>query len=332
MMDKRVSMTAPSPVQAGEPLTPIRQILCATDFSPASEPAWDEAQVLARALGAELLLLHVVPPVLVPMEGYFPPRMYQELVEGAEREAKARLDTMLAKLGDPAIKARSRVVEGSAALKILDVAREEGCDLLVVGTHGRTGMGRVLLGSVADRIVRGAGRPVVTVRPRPAGAPPARLGRILYATDFSPTSRAAWPWVLALAEATGAAVDLLHVTTQPVPDRHLAADLIGRMAALLDEHGQSEAERFLQQFERDHPGRLPRERVQVLITRGVAEEQIVHWAQARGADLIVIGTHGWSGLLRWMLGSAAHHLLQAAPCPVLTVGPECRGEEPSHAR
>jgi nucleotide-binding universal stress UspA family protein len=312
-------------------MTQIRQILCATDLSPASEPAWEEAQLLARALGAELVLLHVVPPVLVPMEGYFPPQMYQELVEGAEQEAQARLDAVLAKLGEPPLKARSRIAEGSAALRVLDVAREEGSDLLVVGTHGRTGMGRVLLGSVADRIVRSAPRPVVTVRPQPAGTRPTRMGRILYATDFSPTARAAWPWVQALAGATGAAVDLLHVTAQPVPDRHMSPELIGRMAALLEEHGQSEAERFLQQSERDRPGRLPRERVQVLIGRGVVEEQIVHWAQARGADLIVMGTHGWSGLLRWMLGSVAHHLLQTAPCPVLTVGPEGQGEEHPHA-
>lgn len=303
-------------------MTPIRKILCATDLSPASEPAWEEAQLLARALGAELVLLHVVPPVFVPMEGYFPPQMYQELVEGAEQEAQRHLDALLGKLGDPPLKARSRIVEGSAALRILDVAREEGSDLLVVGTHGRTGVGRVLVGSVADRIVRSAPRPVVTVRPQPSATRPARMGRILYATDFSPTAKSAWPWVQALAGATGAAVDFLHITAQPVPDRHLSPELIGRMAALLDEQGQSEAERFLQQSERDQPGRLPRERVQVLIGRGVVEEQIVHWAQARGADLIVMGTHGRSGLLRWMLGSVAHHLLQTAPCPVLTVGPE----------
>jgi nucleotide-binding universal stress UspA family protein len=328
-MDDRAADLGPS--GGDRVLTRIRQILCATDFSPASEPAWEEAQLLARALGAELVLLHVVPPVLVPMEGYFPAHMYQELVEGAEREAQARLDAMLAKLGEPPLKARSRIVEGSAALRIRDVAREEGGDLLVVGTHGRTGMGRVLLGSVADRVVRSARQPVVTVRPQPAGARPARLGRILYATDFSPTARAAWSWVLELAGATAAAVDFLHVTAQPVPDRHLSPELIGRMAALLEEHGEAEAEQFLERSERDQPGRLPRERVQVLIGRGVVEDQIVHWAQARGADLIVMGTHGLSGLLRWMLGSVAHHLLQAAPCPVLTVGPEGLGEERPHA-
>jgi nucleotide-binding universal stress UspA family protein len=60
----------------------------------------------------------------------------------------------------------------------------------------------------------------------------------------------------------------------------------------------------------------------VLIRHGVVPEQIAHSAQTRGADLIVMGTHGSSGLLRWMLGSVAHHMLQTAPCPLLTVGPE----------
>ncbi len=303
-------------------MTPIRQILCATDLSPASEPAWDEAQLLAGAVGAELVLLHVLPSLPIPVEGYFPPHLYQELAEGAEREARAGLDAWLAKLRHPGVKARSRVVEGSPALRILEVAREEGSDLVVVGSHGRTAMGRILLGSIADRVVRAAPRPVVTVRPQPAGSRPARIGRILYATDFSPTARAAWPWVVALAQPTGASVDLLHVTVQPVPDRHLSPEVIGRMTAQLEEHGQAKAERFLQRWERAEPGRLTRDRVQVLIRHGVVEDQIAHSAQARGADLIVMGTHGSSGLLRWMLGSVAHHMLQTAPCPLLTVGPE----------
>jgi len=121
-------------------MTAIRQILCATDLSPASEPAWEEA----RVLGAELMLLHVLPPFPIPPEGYFPPHLYQEPAEGAEREAQASLDGWLAKLGDPTVTARSRLVEGSAAPRILDVVREEGSDLVVVGTHGRSGLGRVV--------------------------------------------------------------------------------------------------------------------------------------------------------------------------------------------
>jgi nucleotide-binding universal stress UspA family protein len=305
-------------------MTAIRRLLCATDLSPASQPAWDEARLLARLLGAEVMLLHVVSPMPLQLEGYFPPPLYLELVEGARRKARADLDAQLARAGGPGVKARGRVADGIPAERIVDVAREEGSDLLVVGTRGRTGLERVLLGSVADRVVRTASRPVVTVRSQPPAARPG-LARILYATDFSPTARAAWPWVLALAEPTAAAVDLLHVTLQAVPDRDLPPEILARMTRALEEHGQTEAERFLQESERRWPGRLPRARVQVHVGAGVAGDQIAHQAQARDADLIVMGTHGWSGLVRWMLGSVAQHVIQIAPCPVLTLGPEAQG-------
>jgi nucleotide-binding universal stress UspA family protein len=308
-------------------MTTIRAILCATDLSPASEAAWDTARLLGRLLGAELTLLHVLPPPAVPLEGYFPPEMYQELLQSASREAQAGLDAWLAR--EPGLKARARLVEGPIGQRILDVAREEQADLVTVGSHGRTGLGRALLGSIADRVVRTAPCPVLTVRPTAAGAVPSRIARILFPTDFSPNARAAWPWVTALAGPTGAEVDLLHVTAQPVPDQHLPPALIERMARLLEEQGQAEAERFLQHEERQAPGRLPPGRVTVLIGRGVVGEQIAHWARSRGADLIVMGTHGWSGVVRWMLGSVAHHLVQTAPCPVLTVGPA--GQERAHA-
>jgi nucleotide-binding universal stress UspA family protein len=164
-------------------------------------------------------------------------------------------------------------------------------------------------------MVRQATCPVLTVRSTPGGARRGEIRRICYATDFSPTAQAAWSWVVALAGATGATVDLVHVTFQPVVDRHMSFDTIGRMAHVLREQGLIEAERFLEK------STLARERVQVHLPQGVPGEQIVHQAQELAADLVVMGTHGWSGIVRWMLGSVAHHVIQAAPCPVLTLGP-----------
>lgn len=312
--------------------TTVRQILCASDLSAASEPGWLMAQRLGRLFGAEVLLLNVIPPVPIPMEGYFPPRVYRELLTGAHEDAEASLEALVADGTAPALKVRRRVVEGSPAARIVDVAAEEAVDLVVVGTHGRSGLDRVFLGSVADRVVRTAKCPVLTVRAQSAGTSPTTgLGRILYATDFSPAARAAWPWVLALASASGAAVDLLNVAAQPIPDHHLSPEMLAQMARLLKEQAQTEAERFLQDAERTWPGSLPRERVTVLIGHGVVGEQVARWAQQRHAELIVMGTHGWSGLLRWMLGSVAQHVIQSAPCPVLTVSPHAGGKEPSHA-
>jgi nucleotide-binding universal stress UspA family protein len=185
-----------------------------------------------------------------------------------------------------------------------------------VGTHGRTGLQRAILGSVADRLVRQAPCPVITVQPTVGDVPRAEIRRLCYATDFSPTAQAAWPWVVAIASAANADIDLVHVTFSPVPDRHLSAEALGRMAHMLHEQGRQEAERFLER------STFPRERVTVRLSHGDPGEQIVHQAQARAADLLVMGTHGWSGIVRWMLGSVAHYVIQMAPCPVLTIAPD----------
>jgi nucleotide-binding universal stress UspA family protein len=295
----------------------IRRILCATDLSPASGPAWEEARRLAALLKAELRLLYVVASVPVPLEGYFPPDLYQEVIEGEDREARERLARLV---GDSAstLAITTRVERGAPAARILAVAAEDTADLLVLGTHGRSGLDRLVLGSVADRVTRSAPCPVVTVRAGRATPGVRPLARLCYATDFSPTARAAWPYAVALAEVAGATVDLLHVTPLPVPDRHLPLEALGRMTRLLREEGEARAAEFLENCP------LARERVHTAIVSGDPAEQILHWAEARSTDLIVMGTHGWSGLVRWMLGSVAHHVIQLASCPVLTLGPQGR--------
>lgn len=255
----------------------------------------------------------VAPPMIYPEQGYFPPQLYEELVEGARRSAQEGFDRLLAGVVGSGLKVRIRLVDGPPAQRLLEVVTEEAADLLVVGTHGRTGLDRALLGSVADRLVRQASCPVLTVPPLLGSAPREKIRRICFATDFSPSSRAAWPWVVALAKAANAEVDLVHVTFEPVADRHLSPDSISRMAKALQDQGRLEVEQFLQRSE------LPRERIRIHLPRGVAGEQIVHRAREQAADLIVMGTHGWSGVVRWMLGSVANHVIQTAPCPVLTV-------------
>jgi nucleotide-binding universal stress UspA family protein len=305
----------------------VRQVLYATDLSPASRPAWERAQQLGTLFDAEVLVLHVLSPVTVPLTNPLPGSVVEELVQVAEVHARQELETLLGGTRRAGVKARMRLDPGRAAPRILEIARETGADLVVMGTHSRTGLGRVLLGSVADRVVRQAPCPVVTVPPQ-TGAPPgsARLARICYATDFSPSARAAWPWAVALAEAAHAMLDLVHVTALPVPDAGSPPEATEHMAQLIHDAGYAEADRFLRE------GPLPRERVEVVIRRGLVDEQILECARSRNADLIVMGTHGSSGLVRWMLGSVAHHVVQALPRPaVLTVGPRSLEREPPHA-
>jgi nucleotide-binding universal stress UspA family protein len=297
-------------------MTTVSRIVCATDFSPASEAAWDEARLLGKLFDAEIVLVHAIqPPPIVPIEGYIPAGVYEDLLASAQREAEQGFDRLLGSVAGSGLKVRIRQEDGPPALQVLHTVAEESADLLITGTHGRTGFERLILGSVADRLIRQAPCPVLTARTGLPGGPRREIRRIAYATDFSPTARAAWSWVAAIAAAARAEVDLVHVTFHPVADRHMSAETIGRMATLLHEQGRMEAERFLAQ------STLPRDRVHVRLVQGVAGEQIVRRAQEHAADLIVMGTHGWSGVVRWMLGSVAHHVIQTAPCPVLTVGP-----------
>jgi nucleotide-binding universal stress UspA family protein len=139
-------------------MLPIQTILLPTDFSPYSDTAFRLACSVARDYGARLILLHVVsPPVMVYGEGVLP-------VDPVENR-----NTLLERLQELASRALKipvdhRVVEGDAATVILQVAEETKCDLIVMGTHGRTGLGRLLMGSVAEKVSRRAPCPVLTVK------------------------------------------------------------------------------------------------------------------------------------------------------------------------
>ena len=141
---------------------PIRTILHPTDFSEHSRAATELACALARDYGARLYVLHVLPLTLAYGEGFAPP------AESPLEEIKLRLDQVGA--AAPGVRIERRLFEGRPATEILSLARAMPCDLIVMGTHGRTGLGRLLMGSVAEEIVRKAPCPVLTVK-TPAARP-----------------------------------------------------------------------------------------------------------------------------------------------------------------
>jgi nucleotide-binding universal stress UspA family protein len=140
----------------------------ATDFSRASAPAFKWALELAKANRGQLLVVHVVtPPTLaLPPEGYVPPTLYQTLEASARREAKKRLDALVGKARRAGVRTSAILLEGVPHERVARAARSKKADLLVIGTHGRTGLARLFLGSVAARLVAMAPRPVLTVRGR----------------------------------------------------------------------------------------------------------------------------------------------------------------------
>lgn len=146
----------------------IRTILCPTDYSDRAAPALEVATALARDYSAELVILHVVPPPVQGVDG----GQLVELPTGWEEHARARLEAVRPTGAD--VRVTRRLVVGSDAAEIVRAATEAKADLIVMGTHGRTGLSRLLAGSVAEAVMRAAPCPVLTVRapfPQAAGQP-----------------------------------------------------------------------------------------------------------------------------------------------------------------
>lgn len=147
-------------------MKPYRKILVPTDFSPGAEVALEHALVLRQHLGATLTLLHVYP---LPI-AYGPPYAYTvDLIGPIERDARAQLEKTSQRArelgaGDQPVPIQAKLAAGAAALSITEEAKEGGYDLIVLGTHGRTGLSHLFIGSVAERVVRTAHCPVLTVR------------------------------------------------------------------------------------------------------------------------------------------------------------------------
>jgi nucleotide-binding universal stress UspA family protein len=143
----------------------IRQILAPVDFSEFSKQAAESALALAQTFGAKLLLLHVVELPVYPIEGFVPSSMGTTLLEDLERQASLDLAQLLPETQHATVEVIRQVVVGTAYHKIIEVAEAEKVDLIVMATHGRTGLSHLVMGSVAERVVRTAPCPVLTIRP-----------------------------------------------------------------------------------------------------------------------------------------------------------------------
>jgi universal stress protein A len=148
----------------------IRQIMAPTDFSEGSKQAIAYAYELAQAIGAKLVLLHVIEE-LPSYIGFVLPGGAAMILEDLGRQACLDLAEVLPEAKAAEVEVTRRVVEGSPPHKILEVAAAEKIDLIVIATHGCTGFSHLFMGSVAEKVVRAAPCPVITIRPVPAKAP-----------------------------------------------------------------------------------------------------------------------------------------------------------------
>jgi nucleotide-binding universal stress UspA family protein len=284
----------------------LKKILYATDFSRASEFALPYAIGLAKRYGAKVHGFHVRYPATYPIVG---PEAMPQVMQAAQEQAKLdaqQLHEMLAPIPHEV-----SVCEGEVWPLISDIVTKQETDMIVIGTSGRTGMSRVLLGSVAEEIFRRASCPVLTVGPHVSQDTGRRLEmkEILYATDFSPESLAALPYAVSLAQEHQARLTLLHVVGEAkageLVHAELYADSIRRQLKKLL---PSEAEVWCEP--------------KCAVEHGPEAAKILEVAIALGADLIVLGVRGAKGgmgVATHLLGSVAHDVVTQAQCPVLTV-------------
>ena len=298
----------------------IRTILCPFDGSEFSRRALDQAVVLGRWYKAGITLLHVHADQPVSAEAAWSEAL------APDAAVHKRLVAWLADAGEPAraagVGVDARVVDGRPKVEILRAAKELPADLLVMGTHGRSGFDRLVLGSVTEKVLRHAPCPVFTVSERTVAPhsperPP--FESIVCPTDFSPSSQRAIEYSLSLAKESYGRLTFVHALEFPQEeDVTLARFDLGGYYAALEQAAREQIKSILPVGARHWC------RPEHVVARGKAYRVILETAQQRAADLIVIGIHGRNPVDLALFGSTTHHVVRAARCPVLVIrsGPQ----------
>jgi len=297
-------MTAP---QVGTPLI-LKSILFLTDFSEPSEAALPFVTAVAREYGATIHAVHVLVP---DTYAYGSPETASSGFEVQEENAQAEMQRVEAKL--TGVAHEISIVRGAGIWQALEqVSASCEADLIVLGTHGRTGTQKMLLGSVAEEIFRRSEIPVLTIGPwvRDGIHCAAHYRRILYATDFSDESRAAAPYAVSLAQENQSRLFLLHVIHERKHHHKLASAGMTVANAMheLYELVPSDAELWC--------------RPEPLVQYGDPATRILETAEDRDVDLVVLGVRDAAGRLgaaTHLERSVAHRIVAHAKCPVLTV-------------
>jgi len=295
-------------------MTRIERILCPVDFSEGSRHAIDHAVALAHWYGAAVTALHVCPPLaLAP---YIDSRVHP-LGLGRPKEDLERLRRELEQFvqeegGGLAVTAV--VKEGLITGEILRSIESVRADLLVMGTHGRSGFERLMLGSVAESVLRHASCPVLTVPPRapdlvPMG--PMVHRRILCGIDYSACSLKALEYAASLAHRSDAALIVVNVL-EPIL-AYVAANVGDADNTTLRAAAERQLEREVSKRSGGHPGTTP------LVVAGKAAPMILQLAEEQAVDVIVLGVANRSHLNMMWFGSTANRVVRQATCPVLTV-------------
>jgi nucleotide-binding universal stress UspA family protein len=292
----------------------IERILCPVDFSDHSRQALHYAASIAKWYESAMTVMYVYPAVAVAAAAGAP--AFPLTAADRERLLVSMRDFAAEGVGS-GVPIDYRIAEGPVAPEILDVARALPADLVVMGTHGRSGFERLMVGSVTERILRKASCPVLSVPPQVHSEHPSPLFKaILCAIDFSDWSMKALTFAISLAQEADARLTVVHVVEVP-------ADAYERLPHL--SHGVRE---YVVAVEEDRRGRLQAAipehirdacEVETIMAVGKPYREVLRVADEQQSDLIVIGVHGRGAADLLFFGSTAQHLVRQAACPVLTL-------------
>jgi nucleotide-binding universal stress UspA family protein len=288
----------------------IATVLVPTDFSEESFKALRYAAALVRKFGAKLHVVHVseidfaIPGVDLKDK--------DPLISDEEVAQRVRQQ-----LDDVAATFHGRI--GRAFDQICRFAREIEADLIVMSTHGRTGLKRLFLGSNAERVVQHSSSPVLVVRESEReffkDGQPLQIQKILVPTDFSKPSREALEYAVQFGRQLGARLVLFHSFTTTeflTPEPYLVQE-VGAGPGLARAAAEDQMREFIQGV--DFGG----VDFETYVTTGLAADEICDYAAKKGIDLVITSTHGRTGLMHVLIGSVAEHIVRSAPSPVLVV-------------
>jgi nucleotide-binding universal stress UspA family protein len=286
----------------------IQNIVVATDFSTCAESAVKYASALARHYGSTLYTLNVLPHTPFVESSDVDP-------EKTKRITEKKMADMAGSQALQGIRHTELIREGEVSEVMADLVRQHHIDLIVLGTEGRTGLRKFLLGSVAEEVFRSAECPVLTLGPHATRGIDGNLQHILFATDFGPESEHGLPYAISLAEEHRARLTLLHVAHEQevaVPD--------AVMPPVMTPYESVQAgEKKLHEM----VAKAPLQEPECLVQFGEPLETILRVA-GKDVDLIVLGVKRPAALTKHLGSGMAYQIVCQAPCPVLSVGAKVR--------
>jgi nucleotide-binding universal stress UspA family protein len=285
------------------PVQGFTNVLVPVDFSESAQELFRFSQQFIKSMDAKMTLLYVCPTTALALID----------AEKLENYGEEYLEQQRLSAGDLQDRIQTKTVNGTPSHEIARIAKRSSHDLILITTHGNTGLKHVLLGSTAERIIRHAKTPVLVHRPKPTKNKNTvcRFKKIMVPVDFSDKSKETLAYAQSFAKDFGATLDIIHIVEPPAYPEFGYAHLAVKERAVLQA-----AKKQLASF-------LDSEKVDMdlvnthSVKTGSAHFQITEWAKKKKSDLIILSTHGNTGLKHVLLGSTAERVVQHAPCSVL---------------